>query len=172
MKKRKMKQKGFTLIEVLIVIVILAVLAALVLPRMIAQPERALTAEAFNYLGVIRRAQENMSAPNNAYVTVLSAGAGGGAGDPGWVSLGLGPLPASTSFQYACTTGPLDTARAVGSAVGTAGTCTATRLNVNPVGNARAGGTITIDLSDGLLITCGAPYTGTPAAKTVGAVCR
>jgi len=66
-KRRKvMNKKGFTLIEVLIVVVIIAVLASLLLPRMAAQTERAIAAEGLQTLGVIRRAQEQRAELNGS----------------------------------------------------------------------------------------------------------
>ena len=55
--KKRFNQKGFTLIEIIVVVVILAILASLILPRMLQQTERANIAEAQQYLGAIRRSQ-------------------------------------------------------------------------------------------------------------------
>ncbi len=54
---RMQRQKGFTLIEILIVIVILAVLAAMVLPRMLIQTENGYISEAQNIMGALRSAE-------------------------------------------------------------------------------------------------------------------
>jgi len=54
------KQKGFTLIEILLVVVILAVLASMVLARFINQGENAYIAEAQQTLGVLRRCEANV----------------------------------------------------------------------------------------------------------------
>ena len=49
---------GFTLIEVLIVVVIIGILAALIIPRFFTIPEKAIVAEANQLLGSIIRAQQ------------------------------------------------------------------------------------------------------------------
>lgn len=58
--------KGFTLIEIIIVIVIIGVLATLALPRITGQIESARGAEAMNYFGSIRRSVTNCIDMNNA----------------------------------------------------------------------------------------------------------
>lgn len=55
-----MNKKGFTLIEVLIVVVIIAVLASLVMPKLLPQTERAVVSEAIQTLGVLQRAQNQL----------------------------------------------------------------------------------------------------------------
>jgi len=61
--------KGFTLVEVLIVVVILGILAAAVLPRMTGQVDKARTAEAVNIMSAMRHAlssyfDEHLAFPN------------------------------------------------------------------------------------------------------------
>lgn len=55
-----MNKKGFTLIEVLIVVVIIAVLASLVMPKLLPQTERAVVSEGIQTLGVLQRAQNQL----------------------------------------------------------------------------------------------------------------
>jgi prepilin-type N-terminal cleavage/methylation domain-containing protein len=59
--------KGFSLIEVLVVLIILGTLASLAIPVLTAQKKEAFKAEAFNTLGVIRRAQIRYFSANNTY---------------------------------------------------------------------------------------------------------
>ena len=56
MRNKLNNKSGFTLIEVIIVVIILGVLAGLALPRVVAQVNRSYSAEATNELGVIMRA--------------------------------------------------------------------------------------------------------------------
>ena len=95
--KNLLKKKGFTLVEVLIVVVIIGILAALIIPRLITQPEKAYLAEAKQMLGVMRRAQitaKDSSTPA-AYVSVVSNASAN------WSALGMAQ-PAETNFRYRC----------------------------------------------------------------------
>ena len=101
----KIKQRGFTLVEVLIVVIIIAILAALILPRMTAQTGRAEIAEAQQMLGVLRRAQETYmdTTGTTDYVAVQSFV--GVAPTPAelsaWSMIGM-TAPASNKFNYGC----------------------------------------------------------------------
>jgi len=99
----KMK-KGFTLTEILIVVIILAVLAALVLPRFMAQDERGIVAEAVGMLSAIRQGEAAYLLENAAYTSDLA-------------KLDIDTSPA-TKFSYSIT-----------SASETAFTAQATRLD-------------------------------------------
>lgn len=101
MKKNK-KQKGFTLVEILVVVVILAILAALILPRFLSQPENAFIAEANQTLGALRRGYAAGTDLGNAPGNL-------GAGDVTLASkmspYGMQPLAAETNWKYTCTSG-------------------------------------------------------------------
>jgi prepilin-type N-terminal cleavage/methylation domain-containing protein len=59
--------KGFTLVELAVVIVIIGVLAAFGVPQFLKSVERSKAAEAFNYLSAIRSAQERYLAKQGVY---------------------------------------------------------------------------------------------------------
>ncbi len=65
--KKAIKQSGFTLVELAVVIVIIGVLAAFAVPRFKASVERSKAAEAFNYLSAIQAAQERYHARQSIY---------------------------------------------------------------------------------------------------------
>lgn len=157
------RKKGFTLIELLIVIVILAILASLVLPRMMAQPERALVAEAINYLGVIRRAQESIVGSTEGTWLAATANTTGAAGDAGWQGIGMGTLASNSSFTYSCVAGAYN---AAGGIAGNAGTCTATR-----VGGTKKDGKITIRLNSGNISGCEDGYVMVGDRDAKGTTC-
>ena len=55
---RKQKNKGFTLLELLVVVILMGVLAALALPNLLSQVAKGRQSEAKNNLGAINRAQQ------------------------------------------------------------------------------------------------------------------
>lgn len=69
-------RKGFTLIELIVVIVIIGVLAAIAAPMMAGNVARARRTEAAAVLGSIRTAERLYFVDNNAYRNVASGGWG------------------------------------------------------------------------------------------------
>ena len=120
------KQKGFTLIEILIVVIILAILAAMVLPRFLGQTENAYIAEAQQELGVLRKAEANVLDQGLTLAALASTDT-----QAPMPVLGLQGIPA-TNFTYTCTAD---------------GDCTATRAN-----GSLSGATITLTLAG--IYTC------------------
>ncbi|HLO86427.1 MAG TPA: type IV pilin-like G/H family protein [Nostocaceae cyanobacterium] len=56
--RKKNKEEGFTLIELLVVVIIIGVLAAIALPSLLGQVNKAKQAEAKNNIGTANRAQQ------------------------------------------------------------------------------------------------------------------
>ncbi|MBU9888430.1 MAG: prepilin-type N-terminal cleavage/methylation domain-containing protein [Candidatus Omnitrophica bacterium] len=87
------KKNGFTLTEVLMVVVIIGVLSSLIIPRFTAQPERANAAEAAGILGAIRQGELAYRLDTGVYLA------------PGnWALLGL-DNPNSAKWTYTVDSG-------------------------------------------------------------------
>src|SRR3989442_1577023 len=65
-------RKGFTLVELAVVVVIIGVLAAFGVPRLLKSVERSKAAEAFGYLSSVRSAQERYHARQGTYAGNLT----------------------------------------------------------------------------------------------------
>lgn len=66
--------QGFTLLELLMVVIIIGILASIALPQFLRVAERARTTEALSTLGAIRTSEHRFRAqsPTNAYTTTLT----------------------------------------------------------------------------------------------------
>lgn len=98
--KIKNNKSGFTLLEIIIVIIIIGVLASLALPRLFSSIEFSRSTEAFATLGTIRKAMERCYLMNNqSYDTNCVSFANLDIGDP---SAAFGSV-AGAHFDYTFT---------------------------------------------------------------------
>ncbi|HEY9763194.1 MAG TPA: prepilin-type N-terminal cleavage/methylation domain-containing protein [Trichocoleus sp.] len=72
LKSRHSKEAGFTLIEVLVVIIIIGILAAIAWPAFLTQAPKAKQAKAGMALGSINRAQQAYQVENSPFANSLA----------------------------------------------------------------------------------------------------
>ena len=68
------QQRGFTLIELIIVVAVIAVLAAIAIPNFLEQTRKGRRADAARAVGELQMAQERWRADNSTYGTLLQIG--------------------------------------------------------------------------------------------------
>ena len=93
--------KGFTLLEILIVIVILAIMAALVVPRMMSRSNTAYVAEAQRTLGSMKRMQNSFADIDGSIGNWVTISNGNVASE--WSKISMVP-PNSPNWNYSCDT--------------------------------------------------------------------
>ena len=111
------RQHGFTLIELMIVVAVIAILAAIAIPNYLEQTRKGRRADAVRAVGQLQLSQERWRAENPAYGTMVQLGA------PEASSFYTFTVPSNTATAYTITA-----TRAGAQATDRCGNLTATNL--------------------------------------------
>jgi len=143
-----MSKKGFTLVELMVVIVIIGVLAAVAIPRMMAATNKAKAAEGPQILGTISRMQHAVRAEHSVFIAAAAAEPTVDLTD-GWALLGFDRNPNTKYFTFGVTvTGTVTKPSPIPAAVDAGSAFIATATLKNALGSATQGATLTINQDD------------------------
>ncbi|MDD5070162.1 MAG: prepilin-type N-terminal cleavage/methylation domain-containing protein [Candidatus Omnitrophica bacterium] len=94
-------RKGFTLLELLIVVIVIGVLATLAVPQFLSAVEKGRIAKAKNALGIIAKAEKMYRAENDVYLAVDNDGLTDADGLGDYIE--MDQIAADTDWDYAVT---------------------------------------------------------------------
>ncbi|MDR0305173.1 MAG: prepilin-type N-terminal cleavage/methylation domain-containing protein [Chitinispirillales bacterium] len=101
------KKSGFTLVELMVVIVIIGVLAAVAIPKMMAATNKAKAGEGPQILGTIANMQHAFKAEQDTFTNCALSGTAVSA-DFGWKEIGFDQNPGSRYYNFDVVSGGSD----------------------------------------------------------------
>ena len=146
-----MNKKGFTLVELMVVIVIIGVLAAVAIPKMMAATNKAKAGEGPQILRSIASMEATYKAENDTYINANSVNGNiATAATPadGWYELGFDQQPKSRYFSFVVSGGASPNADNSYAVADLKNTFLATAELTAGLGAASVGAKITIDEGD------------------------
>jgi len=141
-----MNKKGFTLVELMVVIVIIGVLAAVAIPKMMAATNKAKAGEGPQILRSIASMEATFKAENDSYIEAVSEEKGAATAGNGWYELGFDQNPFSRYFDFDVTGAPYQESGEYSSVAVT--TFIATAALKGDLGDAKKGEALTVDETD------------------------